>query len=735
MGDIQTKPGTGGNQQQLMYCASKTLANERFLQLSGEAREYVETCIHEHVSQIELSLKNISVEQFAQTDWNDLTKIDFAKFEKVSYRARNMTGWPHQFEDEKKKAASVPATIEKKKAASGPAPKKKAASSPDPTPTDKIPTPRELEKIRMDASIHKAEADTKVLSMDDDIKAAYISLLGFVPIWERTQFAHYMMDCWGMDHLKKKDAGNVLLKKEITLQALSETNQDCSQSAYVQNTHGQAGQLLNRLVVAALVLVLKDEQLLDFVASSGVVRTGTLPKEEEEAEETNGGEKKKSKSKGKSKTKAALKSDKCPRPLQLGQEVHTDNYKALKHELFRMIMKGELEVDKDTLIGFGYVADLPLSERGRVTKFAIPDPENKRWKIVLRYTPYGTITVRHMTVLHSGHGGKPGDAVWHCTIVPKTHVKNFDGDRLGYIRYLAQAGGQAARRQFNGWTLRWDDQYSNHRMNDLSNWDQSVDKAARHASARYSNSVWEPFKTNPGSMMARWLCSPNDPKIRSILCKILKAKGVSVQTVPATSEDEEAKSGQDDNDASGGGNTQRASKVAARKKNQKIVAPKEKDPVHRTKIGKEGEKLAFSYPWSWGMEVQQTPSTPVASEPAVSQGNKQHTLQEPGNQDSKVPEMPQEQDQEDQNPQITAQVENPSQPVEEQLERTATGSPSLHPTIFLPVAENWDKIPEEFQVGAFNDGNGAAMWMDSLDGSVFPFRRNPDGTWSPPVSL
>jgi hypothetical protein len=456
---------------------SQELAAERMTQLRGESLAFVEDCIAQQLAGAEERLKEEAIGSDApqgMDDWTQLSEEQKLYWRTAAILAREEDGWPKDFEDKKKQS---------KKGAQNPASEKSMEDA---------MSQKNLQRAR--------EEDYLKGQVGENAYKRYIAAVGHIPIWERTSRASYMMHSWGMDHLQSRDPLNALNKKVISLSQLGALKESVTQSSYMTNMQGIAEEQVTKMVYRAIMLVCGETEDWDYVAASGVVRTGRTTDD------------------------------------STGQELHLDNRALMDDNLFQDVSKGK-QVSTEELRKWGWVADMALSESGRPFKLAIPDAKNKKFWLEVGMTPYGTITVRHMSLLHGGHGGEAGNALWHCTIVPTDSVQLFDGDHLAYVRLM---GNIPSCNELKEWNLEW--RVKENEMNQQKNWmntKHNIPQWALKRSTNYAKVAWTPWENSSVAMTARLMCSPNNTRtiegIKEVAAKYVpgspeKRKGILQRT-------------------------------------------------------------------------------------------------------------------------------------------------------------------------------------------------------------
>jgi len=481
MGDVETN--TKG-QVSLKPTPTVAVAMDRFAQVTGEARLNLETRIVDHVSEYEefmadnpFKSDNYPIKEAGFNHLND-DKVD--KWTAISMSVRKMPGWPESFTE-------------------------LAGSDDNQNPSEALNEQLELNLDRAEQVKDGNEISNGVLLK------WYQSTLGFVPMWERTQHGTYLMHAWGMDHLNSNRKHPPLAKRDMAMKQLAEFPHGVGKSSYLDigigEDLGKIHDAIQDIIHKCIIIVMggnpDDKQYCwDYVASSGIVRTGRPPLTFYEVGDEN------------------------VETRNTGQEIHLDNKKMLGVELMRTVAAGTpktgLRVKSGELEKWGWIGDLCLSEGGRPYKTTRFDPDNQQLKVKVGWTPCGTINVRHMCVPHAGHGGPCGSTLFHTTIVPKEHAKLFDGEHLAYIRLLGVHSMRRSHKKFfNDWKVVWEpDQKQN-----VNEWEDNINRYQKARGANYSNEAWKGLQNDVEAMRARWLCSPNDTEAFAAMYATTTLKG------------------------------------------------------------------------------------------------------------------------------------------------------------------------------------------------------------------
>jgi hypothetical protein len=126
------------------------------------------------------------------------------------------------------------------------------------------------------------------------------------------------------------------------------------------------------------------------------------------------------------------------------QELHVDNFDLLEDQaLQKMYYKKEMK--PEDWLKMGYVVDLPLSQEGSWLRVAVPNPEKETFFMRWIYIPYGSMLIRSMGLLHSGHYGSPGNLRYHATFTV-TDDTRMNTKKLGHLAYMDE---------FKDWKLAW----------------------------------------------------------------------------------------------------------------------------------------------------------------------------------------------------------------------------------------------------------------------------------------
>ena len=282
----------------------------------------------------------------------------------------------------------------------------------------------------------------------------------------------------------------------MTLAELEQTGEMVHNSEYVSYLQGVAIDDLHALAAMAVEKVLKLDAPFEYIGGSGIVKTG------------------------KSIHKADMETLYGGLSSPSGQEFHLDCLNALQSELLARFYSGQLGEDlndeeKKTVLNAGYIIDFALSETGRVTKVLIPGtPGSKELLARLIYTPFGSITIRSMLLMHGGHGGACGNTLWHGSIFPKGATKDVDEDRLGYLRLLP-----TYHEEFSEYRVKWLSGTKREPHNWLKNFGHVEKKmSSRYAEKLYKNSK---YSRNVRVGCSRWLLGPNEEPLK------LKTEGAS----------------------------------------------------------------------------------------------------------------------------------------------------------------------------------------------------------------
>jgi hypothetical protein len=327
----------------------------------------------------------------------------------------------------------------------------------------------------------------------------YEHLIGAVPPFEDSTHSFYVMDQWGCEHLRQGTRKRTV--ERMTLAELEESGEEVYNSSFV--THGQALALANLHALAAKCVekVLHLDKPFDYTGGSGVVRTGKSFGSQDLQSWAN-----------------------WPLLIPSGQEFHVDSLNALKNEMLARFYSGKLgetlsKEDAEKVCDSGFILDFPLTETGRPTKILIPGKEGER-KLLARliYTPFGSITVRSMLLMHGGHGGECGNALWHGSIFPKGSTNLFDEARLGYLRMLPEY-----HEEFNDYTVEW----IKGTKKEPQNWMYNFGPEGKRMSERYATKLYSNFDhaNNKRAKYSRWLLSPNEEKFQ-LRPEVLKRKAV-----------------------------------------------------------------------------------------------------------------------------------------------------------------------------------------------------------------
>jgi hypothetical protein len=277
-----------------------------------------------------------------------------------------------------------------------------------------------------------------------------------------------MMNSWGMDGVNGKE--NPKPKQYMTLKQIEESGSTIGESQYMDTTQALADEKLINIGYKAINLVLREEEEWPFVWNSGVIRTGR------------------------------------PANNSRGQECHADNKNILTSELFLHLAKGEKEVKRKEMEKWGWNLDVALTESGRMLKIAIPDATNKRFVIKTVFIPYGCMMVRHMSLLHAGHGGECGNTSWHGHLLPKGGpTKFFDEEHLGYGRMLASDRVHGGF--FLDWKFVWEEEQKRNR--NQKDWMDNCTVYKKRWCKSKAASVWQCYMDIAAASLFRWMCSPN----------------------------------------------------------------------------------------------------------------------------------------------------------------------------------------------------------------------------------
>jgi hypothetical protein len=132
------------------------------------------------------------------------------------------------------------------------------------------------------------------------------------------------------------------------------------------------------------------------------------------------------------------------------QELHVDDISLIKTDEFEKANSGEyLNMSPDDWLNCGYVVDMPLSREGSWLRIAVPEPGFKNFRMELVHIPFGSLLVRSMCLLHSGHYGSPGNTRFHATVQVDRTTHFPDTNQLGYIRCIQDV------KTFVNWTVKW----------------------------------------------------------------------------------------------------------------------------------------------------------------------------------------------------------------------------------------------------------------------------------------
>ena len=147
--------------------------------------------------------------------------------------------------------------------------------------------------------------------------------------------------------------------------------------------------------------------------------------------------------------KCALHSGTIRQPkAPIHQGLHLDNNLCLQDPIVKKIMMQE-EISAEEWVKLGYVVDLPLSQEGLWLRVAIPDPVASTFFMHWVYVPYGSMLIRSMALLHSGHYGSPGNCRYHATFTPKS--TDLHTEELAYLARMRE--GVVC--DFSEWNLKW----------------------------------------------------------------------------------------------------------------------------------------------------------------------------------------------------------------------------------------------------------------------------------------
>lgn len=481
MGDVVPN----AEKPELTPTSSVALAMDRLAQVTGEARLLLETSIMDHVSGYEekMSQEPFSSDFFPKTEgeYNKLTPEMVEKWTSIAMTVREKTGWPGSFTEIGEVA-------------------------------DGGENESDTGRQQLELNLRRA----KDLQKDEEMSNSnlfdfYQQTLGFVPMWERTLHGTYLMHSWGMDP--------ATIKKEITLKQLADTNRSAGTSSYLDidiggkeslgNVHDEIQDIIHRCIIIVMGGNPDNkEELWEYVASSGIVRTGreALPLFQDGSKN-------------------------WVKTQNTGQEIHVDSKKMVGMELMRKVADSRPgtrdEFVTEELERWGWAGDLCLSEVGRPYKTTRFDAESKQLKVQVGWTPCGTINVRHMVWPHAGHGGACGSTLFHTTIVPKKTANLFDGDHLGYIRLLGVGSMRKTHKHmFDDWKVVWDPRHKEN--SDVTKWESNVDPYEKTRGTNYSRVAWKGLEENEEAMTARWLCSPSSREAFDAMCKAKSGSG-SVQ--------------------------------------------------------------------------------------------------------------------------------------------------------------------------------------------------------------
>jgi hypothetical protein len=130
------------------------------------------------------------------------------------------------------------------------------------------------------------------------------------------------------------------------------------------------------------------------------------------------------------------------------QSLHLDNANLLDAEIVKRFYSGEKLTPQEWL-KLGFVIDMPLSKEGLWIRVATPCAKDRVFSIHWVYVPYGSMLIRSMALLHSGHYGSPGNCRYHGTFT--VAATDLDTKHLGFLTQMTE--GRVC--DFSDWSLEW----------------------------------------------------------------------------------------------------------------------------------------------------------------------------------------------------------------------------------------------------------------------------------------
>jgi len=130
------------------------------------------------------------------------------------------------------------------------------------------------------------------------------------------------------------------------------------------------------------------------------------------------------------------------------QSLHLDNANLLDDDTVKRFYSGE-ELTPQEWLKLGFVIDMPLSKEGLWIRVAPPCAKERVFSMHWVYVPYGSMLIRSMALLHSGHYGSPGNCRYHGTFTV-AHT-DLDTKHLGFLTQMTK--GRVC--DFSDWSLEW----------------------------------------------------------------------------------------------------------------------------------------------------------------------------------------------------------------------------------------------------------------------------------------